>query len=141
MEAMLQSSATTNRLINKAENFAKESVSSFKHKYNENCDETIDFNQFLAGGKSCFLIKVKGDSMINAGINCGDYIVVDKSASPKHESIVVAAINEKLAVKRLKYLSGRPYLFSENDKYSPIKVHTQDSFEIWGVVSSVIKSL
>lgn len=88
-----------------------------------------------------FLIKVKGDSMIGAGINNGDVLLVDRSAKAVEGSIVIAEVNGKLVVKRLQYGYNQFALISENKKYAPIFVNKDDDFHIWGVVQSVIKTM
>lgn len=88
-----------------------------------------------------FLIRVKGDSMIGSGIQSGDILLVHKTSDAKQGDIVVAEINSKLAVKKLKIDKNLIYLVSENPNYIPILVNKNDNFKIWGVVRSVIKSV
>ncbi len=103
---------------------------------------SLDLNSMLAGNpEQSFLIRVAGDSMIGAGINNNDTLLVDSAALPEDGKIVVAQINNKLAVKRLKYYGTELYLISENDKYSPIRIYPEDEFFVWGVVKSVIKHM
>ena len=102
----------------------------------------LDLNEHLVENPtSTFLIRVTGDSMINAGINPNDTLVVDKEIEPEHGRIVVAEINNKLLVKRIRYNKDEIYLISENSKYPIIKVKDEDKFEIWGVVTSVIRQM
>lgn len=96
---------------------------------------------FVKNPASSFLIKVKGDSMIGAGINTSDVLLVDKKAEIREGSVVVAEINSKLVVKRISFINGRITLNSENIKYTPIEIADTDEFEIWGVVQSVIKTM
>lgn len=96
-------------------------------------------NHFVSKSASSFMIKVSGDSMINAGINNGDILIVEKTDNVKDKSIVVAEINNKLAVKRLRINEYETKLVSENEKYAPIYVTERDTLTIWGVVRSVIK--
>lgn len=100
----------------------------------------LDLNEHLVKNPSgTFLIRVTGDSMVNAGISSGSILVVDKNNKPANNKIVVASVNNELLVKRLKITSDSVYLSPENENYKPIEVKKTDSFEIWGVVTSVIR--
>lgn len=89
--------------------------------------------------EQAFMIKVSGDSMNGIGINSGDTLFVDRQRKYKHGDIVVAAVNKKLAVKRLNYSYKETMLISENDNYIPIRIREGDKLDIWGVVTLVIK--
>jgi len=103
--------------------------------------QKFDLHSHLVKNPSqSFLIKVKGDSMIGAGIHNSDVLLVDRNEIPKDNSIVVAEVNHKLVVKRLKIGYNQVMLHSENKKYSPILVQKNYDFKIWGVVRSVIKT-
>jgi DNA polymerase V len=91
--------------------------------------------------ESCFLIRVKGDSMVGASINNGDILLVDKYKTVKDGDIVVAEINSKLVVKKIKFEEHCVALISENPNYLPIIVSKNDNFKIWGVVRSAIKTV
>ena len=78
--------------------------------------------------------------MINAGINSGDMLVVDRSIEPEGLKVVIASVNNELVVKRLVIRDGRTILRSENENYTDIHIKQADDFEIWGVVTSVIKA-
>ena len=63
---------------------------------------TLDLNDYLIKQPAAtFIIKVSGDSMINAGILCGDLLVVDRSLQATVNAVVIAAVNGDLTVKRL----------------------------------------
>lgn len=88
-----------------------------------------------------FYVRVSGDSMIGAGIHSGDLLVVDRSLEPKNGNVIVAALDGDLTVKRLYQKNGLIRLLPENQEYQPIEIQDGQSFEIWGVVTSVIHSL
>jgi len=69
---------------------------------------------------SFFALRVKGDSMINAGIFEGDYVIVRQQPSAEAGEIVVALIGEEATVKRLAYVGKHVWLLPENPDYSPI---------------------
>ncbi|WP_236261569.1 LexA family protein [Pseudogulbenkiania ferrooxidans] len=99
----------------------------------------VDLNTHLVRRPaSSFLVTVKGDSMINAGIHDGDMLVVDKSLEARHGKVVVAVINGELTVKRLEKTATGLRLLPENPDFAPIEVPEEASFFIWGVVTNVI---
>ncbi len=105
-------------------------------------EDRLDLNQLLVHNKSAtFFLRVKGDSMINAGIHDGDIIVVDRSIEPADSSVVVAVVDAELTVKRLVYRNGVAELHAENVKYAPIRFKEDQELTIWGVVTSSIHSV
>jgi DNA polymerase V len=114
--------------------------SAVKQKKNEN--EKADLNDFLRiKSDSSFIMKVRGDSMLNAGISSGDMLIADKSIKPKSGDIVIAELNGKLTVKRLFDNGKRILLRPENKKYKSIQVANTDNMFIWGVVTQNIRSV
>ncbi len=102
----------------------------------------LDLNQYLIKHPAAtFFVRVIGDSMIGAGINDGDILIVDRSIEALNGKIVIAALNGELTVKRLKINSEAQYLMPENDKYQPIPLNDNDEITIWGVVTNVIHQL
>jgi DNA polymerase V len=85
-----------------------------------------------------FILPVEGDSMIDAHICSGDWLVVDRAIEPSDGSIVIASINDELTVKRLRKRSGRITLKPENDDYRPLHIAKDMELTIWGVVVKVI---
>ena len=82
----------------------------------ENQEGTISWD----GDPSCFALRVRGDSMINAGILDGDMVVVRPQANGDDGQIVVARIGDEATVKRLRRKNGQVWLMPENDAYSPM---------------------
>jgi len=89
---------------------------------------------------STYTLRVAGDSMINAGILDGSYLLVDFSLHPEHGDIVVANIGGEFTVKRL-VTHPVVQLLAENPAYPPIKIYDADGLEIVGVVISVINTM
>ena len=100
----------------------------------ENQEGTIAWE----GDPSCFALRVRGDSMINAAILDGDMVVVRPQASADDGQIVVARIGDEATVKRLRRRNGEIWLMPENDAYSPID---GSDAEIIGIVKAVIREL
>ncbi len=86
-------------------------------------------------------MRVSGDSMTGAGINPNDILVVDRSIKHRSGQIVIASINDELCVKRLRIEDGSAWLDSENPAYTPYEVEPDDEFEVWGVVTAIIRVL
>ena len=96
----------------------------------------IDLNDHLIRNKEAtFIFKVKGDSMINAGIYQGDALVVDRSIEARHNNIVVAEFNNEFTVKRLYKRDSVVKLIAENNLYPPILIKGDEELSIWGVVT------
>ena len=105
-------------------------------------DAAIDLNkEFVKNPSTTFYGRVKGDSMINAGLNSGDLLIIDKSLEPVNNKIAVCFIDGEFTVKRIKIERDVVWLVAENEKYQPIKVTSDNDFLIWGIVTTVIKSV
>lgn len=99
----------------------------------------LDLNKHLVKHPSAtFFVRVRGDSMVGAGIHSGDILVVDCSLKAKDGNVVVAVINEELVVKRLRLSRGQPCLMAENAAFAPIEIKEGMEFRVWGVVTAVI---
>jgi len=120
-----------------------ESVSAgFPSPAEDYIEGRLDLNDFLIRNPSAtFFVRVTGDSMIEAGVYSGDILVVDRSLNPKDGSIVISVIDGELIVKRLGIKKNKIYLIPENRKYEPIEITNEMSFEVWGVVTTVIHSV
>jgi len=105
-------------------------------------ETALDLNRYLVANPSAtFMVRVGGDSMVDAGILDGDVLVVDRSREPMPGRIVVAVLDGELTVKRLCRLQGRIFLTPENTAYRPIEVREDQELTIWGVVTGVIRKL
>jgi len=105
-------------------------------------EKRLDLNDYLINNKAAtFLIKVQGDSMINAGIFNGDILIIDRSVEAVHGKIVLGVLNGEFTVKRVEKKDGILYLSPENDKYKPLEITEEMSFVIWGVVTHAIHKL
>jgi len=85
-----------------------------------------------------FALRVRGDSMINAGILEGDLVIVKPQQDATDGTIIVALVEDEATVKRLDRSSGRVRLLAENPAYSPIE---PDAVSMVGVVKGVVRSL
>ena len=102
----------------------------------------LDLNEFLiAHPAATFFVQVSGDSMIEAGILEGDYLVVDRALEPNNGKVVVAALDGELTVKRFYRVGDRLELRPDNQSYPPISISGDMNLQIWGVVTSVIRKM
>ena len=105
-------------------------------------ETNIDLNKELSENPlATFYIKVKGNSMIDAGINDKDVLVVDRSLEPQNNKIAICCIDGEFTVKRIQVEKDCLYLMPENQSYEPIKVTEENQLIIWGMVTYVIKKI
>ena len=98
-------------------------------------EENIDLNEYLIRNPfSTFFIRVKGDSMMNSGIQDQDLIIVDKSLVPIPGNIVVAILDGEFTIKRLEKKNDELYLKAENHNYPDFNFKNYGEIQIWGVV-------
>lgn len=88
------------------------------------------------GEPGCFALRVRGESMINAGILDGDRVVVRPQPTADDGQIVVARIGDEATVKRLSHKGGKVWLMPENPAFSPID---GTEAEIVGLVKAVYR--
>lgn len=98
-------------------------------------------NVLVKNREATFYAKASGTSMIGAGIDDGDILVIDRSIEPQNNKIAVCFIDGEFTVKRIKVEKDGVYLIPENVAYQPIKVTQENQFMVWGMVTYVIKSL
>lgn len=105
-------------------------------------EATLDLNEYLVRHPAAtFFVRVVGDSMQGAGIESGDLLVVDRALEPAGGRIVVAAVAGELTVKRLVERGGSLWLMPANPAFAPLDVTGDESFEVWGVVAAVVRTL
>ena len=117
-------------------------AAGFPSPANDFKETRISLDKTLIKNKEAtFYARVLGDSMIGAGLDDGDLLVIDRSLSPENKKIAVCFIDGEFTVKRLKIEKNSIALLPENSKYQPIKVTDKNDFMIWGMVTYVIKQL
>lgn len=102
----------------------------------ENIQESIELPIAIFGGGELFMLYAKGDSMINAGIEKGDLLVIRKQNNAEDGEIVVALVEGRNTLKRLYHRGGKVILHPENPRYEDI---VSDDCEVQGVLVSCIK--
>jgi DNA polymerase V len=108
----------------------------------DHIEDQIDLaTHLIKRPSSTFLVRATGKSMINAGIHENDILIVDRSITPQHGKIIVAAIDGHLTVKRLHKKENKLFLMPENENFQPIEIKEGNEIHIWGVVTNVIHSV
>lgn len=103
-------------------------------------DKKLDLNEFLINNANAtFIVRANSLSMLNAGIDINDALIVDRSIEAQHRDIVVACVDNEFTLKRLIIDAKGCWLKAENEGYPDIHPVDGQEFEIWGVVTNVIK--
>jgi repressor LexA len=100
--------------------------------------DVMDFDEYLVPNKeSTYILKVKGDSMIDAGIRPGDMVIVERRASYKPGQIVIASIDNEYTMKYLRKKGEAYFLEPANTAYKPI--YPAEGFRVEAVVTGVVR--
>ncbi|NLP56851.1 LexA family transcriptional regulator [Lutibacter sp. B1] len=97
--------------------------------------------ELITNEDATFYARVRGNSMIDANIEDGDLLVIDRSIETRDGKIAVCMIDGEFTVKRLKVEKGCVYLMPENKTYKAIKVTEENELIVWGIVTYVIKKV
>tara|TARA_A100001015_G_scaffold293237_1_gene369579 strand:+ start:419 stop:850 length:432 start_codon:yes stop_codon:yes gene_type:complete len=97
--------------------------------------------ELVKNPESTFYARVSGDSMIEAGLDDGDLIVIDRSLNPESGKIAVCFIDGEFTVKRIKKEEDKLFLMPQNKKYKPLEIKEENELVIWGIVEFVIKKV
>ncbi|WP_041463845.1 LexA family protein [Pelodictyon luteolum] len=105
----------------------------------DHLEVTLDLNRALVRHPDAtFYARVKGSSMIEAGIAEGDILVIDRSLDAKEGDIALCFLDGEFTVKRIAMDDGVLMLMPENSAYSPIRIGEESDFQVWGIVTYVI---
>ena len=97
--------------------------------------------ELVKNKEATFYARVDGDSMIGAGLEDGDLLIIDRSLNPENGKIAVCLLDGDFTVKKIKKEKNKLFLAPENKKYNPIELKEENELIIWGIVTHVIKSL
>ena len=97
--------------------------------------------ELVKNKEATFYARVSGDSMIEAGLDDGDLLVIDRSKNPENGKIAICLVDGEFTVKRIKNEKNKLYLMPENKKYKPIELKEENELIIWGIVEYVIKKV
>ncbi len=101
-------------------------------------EDTFYFPKEWHRGAEYFILKIKGDSMRNAGIEDNDYVVIRSQTTAENLDIIVAAIDNSATLKRFSRMGNNILLLAENPKYDPIMLN-EDQVVILGVAVGLLK--
>jgi len=107
----------------------------------ESYEGSIDANQIFGDTKGLFALRVRGDSMIDAGILEGDYVIVQKQERANAGEIVVGLLGDEATVKYYQPRKTHIELVAANSQYAPIAVTADNPFSIIGIVRGVIRTV
>ncbi len=106
----------------------------------DSSDGPLNLNSFMVlHPEATFYARVEGDSMNDAGILDGDYLVVDRALDPRESDVVVASVNGEFCVKVLNLEHDPPRLLPQNSSYPPIVITPETDFQIFGVVTGIVR--
>lgn len=89
--------------------------------------------------EASYLIRVNGDSMIDAGVHSGDIVIVDKSnRNPSPREIAMCELNGEYTLKHFRIEDGQGWLVPANPDYPRIRISPEDDFSVWGTVTFII---
>ncbi len=97
--------------------------------------------ELIKNKEATFFARVSGQSMIGAGLDDNDLLVIDRSLQPENNKIAVCFLDGEFTVKRLKVDRDEVWLQPENPNYPIIKITKDNDFIIWGIVTNVIKKV
>jgi DNA polymerase V len=119
--------------------YASQVQAGFPSPADDYIERYLDLNsEFIKHPASTFVVRATGDSMREAGIFPGDYLLVDRSLEARDGKIVIAAVNGELTVKRLSKKNGQVQLLPANPQFKPIDLSAEEELVIWGVVTLVL---
>jgi DNA polymerase V len=98
-------------------------------------------DELIQNKDATFFAKVKGQSMIGAGLDDNDLLVIDRSLEPANNKIAVCFLDGEFTVKRLRVKGSEVWLQPENPNYPIINITEENDFVIWGIVTNVIKKV
>lgn len=87
---------------------------------------------------STFYVRAEGGAMKTSGIHDGDILVVDRSLTPRDESVIVVSLDEEVIIRRLSNKGNRVFLVSGDERYAPISIGRETNWMVWGVATHLI---
>ena len=102
----------------------------------------LDLNDiFIRNPQATYLLRVAGHAMREAGIDDGDIVLVDRAITPAHGHVVIAAVEQEFLCRRLVRHGAALSLVATDPAVAPLHPREHQPFQVWGVVTTVMKSL
>ena len=120
--------------------FTETIAAGFPSPADDYTETALDLNELcVRHPSSTFFVRVRGYSMSGAGIQPGDLLVVDRAIVAYDKAIIVAVVNQEFTLKQFhKDKDKKIFLYPANPDFQPIEITEGMTFEVWGVVVSVI---
>lgn len=136
-----------NAAYNGSKNFTQQEVytanaTGFGAAADDYAERGIDLNEQLIYNKpATFFFRMNGDAMLDAGIQKGDILIVDRSIPTQSGKIIVASVNGDLVIRRFIKTYNKALLVAENKSFANIELQETTQYSCWGVVTCVIHIL
>lgn len=122
--------------------YSAQPAAGFPSPGDDAVEQPLDLNDLMIENETAtFFVRVSGDSMEGLRIFDGDVLVVDRSLTVAHGSIVIAAVYGELVVKQLHKTPTATRLLSAQAGYEPIEITTAEDIYVWGVVTGTVRKL
>uniref|UniRef100_A0A7C4AH42 Translesion error-prone DNA polymerase V autoproteolytic subunit n=1 Tax=Fundidesulfovibrio putealis TaxID=270496 RepID=A0A7C4AH42_9BACT len=119
-----------------------QAASGFPSPALDHAERGLDLHRHLVRNPaSTYFLRVRGDGMAGAGIAGGDLLVVDRAAAPRPGSVVVAALDGELVVRRLLRRGRALFLVQDPPAGAPVPLDAEREADVWGVAVHVIRNL
>jgi DNA polymerase V len=120
--------------------FTTKVAAGFPSPADDHVEQRLNPNSYLVENEDAtFCLRVKGDSMIDAGIFDNDVLIIDRSRVAQVGDIVLAVLDGEFTVKTLGKSKVGARLIPANKNYPVIEVKEEQYFEVWGVVSGSMR--
>ena len=105
-------------------------------------EHDLDLNSYLQPHPlSTYFFRMEGNALEHIGIFNDDILTVDRSLTAANGNLIIAELNGELIARRLLLQNGKPTLSTDNPQLPPYHLSSDDTFAVWGVVTSVIRKL
>jgi len=105
-------------------------------------EHDLDLNSYLQPHPlSTYFLRMEGNALTHAGIRTGDILVVDRSRPAVSGNLIIAELNGELLARRLIIKNRQTSLSTDNPNLRPCLLKKEDTFAVWGVITSIIRKL
>ena len=102
-------------------------------------EHALNLDELLVKNRvATYYVRVRGWSMLGAGIHDGDILMVDRALPATDGKIAVVVIDAQFTIKRLSFRDGTLFLLPENDLFAPQEISVETDFTVWGIVTCII---
>lgn len=121
---------------------ARKMETGFPSPASDHLEKALNLEELVVFRPSAtFYVRAQGDSMEQSGIHDKDILIVDRSITAQHGSIIITSVDEEPSIRRFVKQGTRIFLVSDNPEFKPISIARETEWTIWGVVTHVIHRL